>query len=436
LPHPGDPERHGTRFKIRLLFGALLLLIPILHGGQLREMAERRQFGDFDMYWFPASLSREVPGTDVYLSRGEIESNRRSQRFLGVDASRSPIGIDDRLYVPNSSTPFLFSLLAVLSSGNITTDYLLFQLISTFAFLAALLACFRAWDYPAWAVATVTLAVAMFFHPYRSDLATASPSRLLVACVIGAAGCLARDSRAGRLSGGAILGIAAMVKPIVLLAPAYLLLVRLRQRRWYRLADEGAGFFAAVAVAFVFAAFHFRSFDIWLSWAGRLRALPLEALKVTDGNFSLPALLQVVTGHDLSGSYPAIATALSIGVLVLSAGPHAPADSQERSRRDYLVLALGCLAFPLVSPRSWVHYYLLALPLLVALLSRIGRNRTVSRRRVLAILAASMLSAVPIAETIGIGYDDRVVTALGFIVWSGALLAWILGMMEFSSERA
>jgi hypothetical protein len=219
--------------------------------------------------------------------------------------------------------------------------------------------------------------------------------------------------------------------------PVFLFLSRSRRRMWRTLALEGGGFAAALAAGFLLTAAHFRSAGIWLSWAGRLRALPREALPVTSGNFSLTDLVMWATGSDLSAVLPAAATgAILLAALLLpgeGSGEEGAADPAAEGRGIWFLLAMGCAAFLLASPRAWVHYYVLSLPLLLSLAGmESGGRRAVRIRRGLAALSAAMISVVLPFQYIGSSYPEAYVVGMGFVMWAGVLLAWVAGARELA----
>jgi hypothetical protein len=173
---------------------------------------------------------------------------------------------------------------------------------------------------------------------------------------------------------------------------------------------------------------------------------------VTGGNFSLTDLLLWTTGRDLSSVLPAVATAMVLLVPLLLPGRRTCRDRGNdpagEEGRTALLLSLGCASFLLASPRAWGHYYLLSLPLLLALWGMgTGGAERILARRLLALLSALMISVVSpaeavlplVAESRGVAGrllaeadGDGLIVAMGFVMWGGALLAWVTGAWEMA----
>jgi hypothetical protein len=444
-PSPSPPRQGGKggarRRLLSFLPAAAALAVFLLTAGDSVRRAAADDFADYDMYWFAAAASESPPGTDVYEAAGEIATNRMRQRYMGVLDPSSPHGLAPEYYVANSSTPFLFAALSRLSLHDLRADFVLYQAVSTLCFLYALLSVLRWWRVGPVLSLSVLVAATTLFSPYLSDYGNASLTRILLGFLALSVPLLARGTRGASLGGGALLAVASLLKPIVLLAPPFLFLWRIRRREFGRVAREAAGFGAAAAAGALFAAAHFRSPGIWSSWAGRLAALPRSALPVTSGNFSLTDLLIWTTGRDLSSVLPVATGAILAGAFLLvtvraggSAGEGAGEDPDTERRRCSLLLSLGCVAFLVASPRAWTHYYLLALPLLVALpCGRSAGGRGDRARAGLALLSAAMCSVVTVTLHVTALMVNEIIVVLGIVTWCGALLAYATGLWALAA---
>jgi hypothetical protein len=409
---------------------AVLLLLLAVSGATVLESRSERTYGDYELYWFAAKASVTPRGTDVYAPAGERLSNLMSQRFLGRDDPSAPGGIDPALYVPNNATPFLFALLAVVSTGDLATDYLAYQFVSLFLTFVALRVAFGTWDYPARDALGATAIVVFAFYPYLLDLVTGTPARALLGLVLGASWCASRGRAGASAAAGFLLGLALLLKPIAALAPAFLFLHRACGRRWRTLAAEGAGFAAALAAGALFAASHFGTLMIWPSWARRVGEMGLDALPIRDGNFSLAAVVYAATGRDLSAVLGGgLLAAVLVAFLLSACRRDGGAPSGSGRRADFLALSMGCAAFPLVSARAWGHYYVLALPLLLALWrAGDGAFPGAPVRRAAVLASALLMSAQFGVIRLGVPLRDDVVIAVALSTWLGALLAWSAGL--------
>jgi hypothetical protein len=153
---------------------------------------------------------------------------------------------------------------------------------------------------------------------------------------------------------------------------------------------------------------YFRSATIWGEWLAALRALPDDIVPVDIGNFSLALIVRQLTGRHAS----AVLLLIVVAVTLFVAFRRRPARAG-----DTALIALGCVGLHLVSRLVWLHYYVLAIPLIMWLL-RPAHGSPAVRRQIAGGVALLLIAVRP--------WDDFVPTAMqvAMLVNAGLLLAF------------
>jgi alpha-1,2-mannosyltransferase len=194
------------------------------------------------------------------------------------------------------------------------------------------------------------LPAALLLEPVRGNLAYGQVDVFLMAMVI--ADCLTQSPRWPR---GSLAGLAAAMK----LTPALFILYFLLRRDYRAAATMGATFAVASGLGFLLA-----PADSVRYWSGTLFDVSRIGGPQNATNQSIFGVLTRAGLHP--GTTPFTCLWLGISVLVLAAAwvgmRHALATGD-----GYLALALNAFAILLVSPISWSHHWVWAVPALLCL---------------------------------------------------------------------
>lgn len=404
---------------LRRLILALLVVLGLAGITTLWLHARSGAGIDFYQMWVGARVAPHArdfysPGTAArvgaeYLLRAEREEH--SVRRLAVARYRRQLEL--------VSTPFLYTLYAPFR-GSYERDLLLFQagsLVALAVAIALLAHTFRSGALPGTALfAWITIV----FEPASTDLRVSNVNSfvlLLLACA------LACTVRRRLVAAGALLAFATLAKPYLLPAFALTWGVWAFRRQWRDLGAHAAGAGAAALAAFIASSLYFRSWHIWLEWLAALRAMPQSMVPLHLGNFALAQVLRDLWGVRLS----AVLTLASLA-LALFAGWRSRSVPQDRA---VPAVVLGSVIGLLGSPLVWVHYLVLALPLLAWLLQP-GESggRRVRMRHLAAGLALLLLSVQP--------WDQFVPNTMqvAVLVNLGLLLAFAAGLHALGAEES
>jgi hypothetical protein len=168
-----------------------------------------------------------------------------------------------------------------------------------------------------------------------------------------------------------------------LLAAPFLVLAWTLRGGFRRAARLVVGFAAGTLVAFFLPVLTFGDVACWSRWFAVLPALAASTYPVTVGNYALATLLLAPTGFDFSLSFLALGSLAFVGAVLwgqrrLGADPVASPALESQPWFEAAVLAIACATGLLGARLVWLHYFVLAIPLLVLVSGadlRAGRSR-------------------------------------------------------------
>jgi Glycosyltransferase family 87 len=336
------PPLTGVAAVLLLSLGAAVVLG---HAGVWRNTVDERHGQDFGI--FLASVRHAVEGRSLYTPT-YLRSATTGRRITGP---------------PNLNLPHTLVLLLPLAWLSSSAALAIWIGASLLSFLACARESLRAlqWRRIPWLASLLIVVYLLAWAPAAAFTLTAQISLLLMWPVC-KAWLAARDGRSR--AAGAWLGVAAAIKPFLLLFVPYWLL----RRDWAALLPFAASAGAVLLVGLL--TFGPGAYLEWLrqlpqvSWAGHyLNASWLSIVQRALGGSDYAA---VISGPDLVRPIAFLGTAL-IGVVTLLrlTGGNTP----DLVDRDWAVLLLAAL---LMSPLGWSYYVWLALWPVAAL---IGHRR-------------------------------------------------------------
>jgi hypothetical protein len=378
-----------------------LLLVLGLAGLMTLWFRARSSAGiDFYQMWVGARVAGQTPDFyspstaarvgEEYLRLAETEE--RSVRRLAVARYRRQLEL--------VSTPFLYTLYAPFG-GTYERDLLLFQLGSLLSFVAAIAILTRTFRYGAILGLAFFAVLATLFEPVATDIRVAN-SNHYVLLLLALATALTVKRRL--VAAGAVLAFAALAKPYLVLIFALLYALWLITRRWRDLGAHAAGAALAGLIGVVASSLYFRSATIWLEWLSAIRNMPQSMVPLDLGNFALAQILRDIGGVGLS--VPITIVTLVLAVMIGRRSTRTAPDV------ELLVIGLGAVIGLLGSPLVWVHYLVMALPLLAWLLRPAGAKET----RAAASVALVLLAIAPSDHVVGSTMLVAILVNLGLLI--------------------
>jgi hypothetical protein len=378
---------------------AVSLLLVMAGLGMLWLRARQSAGMDFYQVWVGARMARETesfysPATgarmgDYYFR--EAVAQGRSQRQIAVAQYRRNLEL--------VGTPLLFSAYSILPR-DYERALLIFQLaaLACLAGWIAILARIFAYDtLQALVIAGFLFVIA---EPTGSDIAVGNLNQLMALLVAAAAFATVRHRFA---AAGAILAVATLLKPYVILTIPFVYLFWIVRRRWKDIAAHLAGAAIASVAAIVASIVYFGSWTIWTEWLIAFRTMNPAIISIDIGNMALAAL-----------SRPASIVLFAAGIAAtIFAAFRRPSD-------DVLPILLGCAVFQLVSPLVWLHYLVLVMPLVFWLLRPASpRHAQIAGAVSLALIAVKPWDAlVPTVEWVAVGVNVGLAITIASVILS------------------
>lgn len=357
------------------LIGLILLLVALSH--TWHENHDRAAGIDFYQFWLVGRAVDEVGVTNIYSLEGRRELTRIGAGIAAVPGGsrRLSSAAGAREIFENFSTPFLYVCFGWASSGDYDRDYSRFQVVCLALLAGAVVFFGRALGYGPGPTFLMLLAVLLGFRPALSDMLVGNVSRLELGGIALAFGILRSSKPWREMTAGAVLGLLLFFKPNTVLVVVLLLFSWLVGRRWARLLWHGAGLALGSVLAIGLSWVYFGSARPWLDWLAALTRIEAESnLATQSGNFGLVRILMERGLPDLSlvltaGLSGAAALAIWLGsrrTARAAAGDAVEAQrGAEHEYRTELIIAAVGLAIPLLGFRlAWMHYFVLALPLM------------------------------------------------------------------------
>lgn len=336
-----------------------------------------RQYAGVDFYqqeWIVPRAVMEFGIRDIYSDAGRTRINDAfAEKLQSPDLSEKhrqaaePIHVN-RTMIDVTGTPFLYTTFRLFAGGDYGRDFRHYLIFCVAGFAVGVLLLARALGY-SWGAGLVLMGLLSFLEPLRSDL-----RQLNVNCfqllTLAAFLYLRQWSRYRIIAAtsGVLLGLAAMFKPTVALPVVFLTASWLMNRRWRQM-WAGVGLLAGAAAAVVLSSVFFGTWRIWLDFAGRFGSMFGAPWSFTEGNYSPAALARYAWGANVTLPLLVVLTIMSLLCLYLTrrrgALPAAgdPADQRRAVREDVLATGLACGVTLAASQLTWLHYYLLLIPL-------------------------------------------------------------------------
>jgi hypothetical protein len=119
---------------------------------------------------------------------------------------------------------------------------------------------------------------------------------------------------------------------------------------------------------------------IWLDWLGRLIRLTQVDMPASAGNYNTLRPLEIKLSAHSQIALALVLCALTLGFLWWGRkscglpGEQTPEARRERELIEYAqLIGMGCLVHMMVSSLVWLHYYLLAIPMLIVAFRPLSR---------------------------------------------------------------
>jgi hypothetical protein len=324
---------------------------------------ERAAGLDFYIYFVNAQLASRDDIANIY--EAEVQERVGEEYFARAQAGSSELRKYDagrRRRLDNVSSPFLYTCLSWVSRDY---DVALrqYHVAVLAAFVLGVLLLARRAELRMWLAFTLLGVLLHVYRAFEADLRVGNVNALQLAAV-GLMLVLPAPS--------VIAGLLLAFKPNFLGVVILLLASRVLTRDWVRLRRELAGGLAGGGIAFAIASLHYGTPRVWVQWVSAANQFWHRLPQRLERNVA-PAL-PWFSEYGTWVSY--VLAAMLIGIVCVAV---------VRAKRvdELLLVAAGVLVYLLSATVVWLHYLVLAIPAIVALM----RWRATGIVAVLALLA-------------------------------------------------
>jgi hypothetical protein len=336
---------------------------------------------DYYVAWTVADAIRNDGDYRIYDRQGQNRLARQYRSNALAENPKSRRATAAKWPFPGATaSPFLYSTVAMLSTSDYENSYRIWSTLSLVSFGAAILLLCHLLGFSMTASLAIFVPCLFWMDAFHSDMRVANINSIQLGLLALAYFLLSRDSKTVYLlSAGALIAMIAVLKPN--LAPVSLLLlgawlIRGQGRKFLLgLAGMAAGALFALGVSSLF----FGDMGIWFEWLDRLFRLTRVNMPASAGNYDILRSLDLTSrSFDLTmGARGQIALAMVICALALgflwwgrkSDGQSREQAPEARRERELVenaqLIGMGCLVHMMVSPLVWLHYYVLAIPMLI-----------------------------------------------------------------------
>jgi hypothetical protein len=341
------------------------------------QMSSRAVCIDFFTLWSVPHLVGNDPVQDIY----SIDAQRKMGAAVRADAARpgTPLiqrqaaAVTDELYggrVDATGTPFAYTLVGSLSSGEYTRDLRRFIVVSWAGFFAAVVMLCRLLGFSVLGTVLALMVFTSSFAPLLAELRVANVNQLQLFAVASFIVLLAR----GRLGlAGFVLGLAVLFKPNVAWIPVLGGLIAVADQDFRRARRVALGAVAAGAAVLGVTTLYFGTPQPWVSFVGSLRRTLDVTYPLDNGNLGLSTLLFSLTNWHVSALL-SVVFLVAFGVLAVRTRAKGPSAASSRLHSGlpagdaFVIAGAGCAVMLLTSNLAWLHYYILMIPLALYLL--------------------------------------------------------------------
>jgi hypothetical protein len=363
------PKNSNALLLLRVVFGILAVV------GLVRAQTLATQSGaiDFYQFWLIGQFIDQPGYADIYAERVYDRIGTAGLVFAGASDSqrlKAAASTNAQLYahkIEPISTPALYAVFKLTSSGDYEADADRYQLLCTLLFAAGIVVLARSARH-GWTASLGALALVVnWFGPFKVDILDGNVARLQLVGLALALGAIAfLPQRGGRIVAGVLLALNVMFKPNVALAAGLVVLVYAFRREWRAAMELLVGLACGTAIAVLGSGLYLRSFGLGRAWIGTILAASRSNTAVYSLESQNCSIARIVsTAVHFDASWPLLAAAVVV-ILIAMFRARSNHALNHGEGATYAVGA-GLLAMLLASPIVWPCYFVFLLPSMIYL---------------------------------------------------------------------
>lgn len=409
-----DGGQGGKNIKNKLttlLLGFVCLLLTIIMW--TKESVPRSD--DFLHYWTAARYLKLYGPSNIYSQLGEQAVFDRKHEFTEVTDNQFEI----------VHTPLLYAAVSLISSGAIETDARRFHTISLICYVFAIAMLSRMFKYSLNGALLLYIFI-LHFTPKIMDSYTSNLTSIQLGILVVLLAFLQLQALWGHLAVGVLFGFLVLLKPNTVFIPIFLIFSRLIRRQWrFAIIEAFGGLIGATAGIFIGATL-FESVFCWLDWAERMKLFPIKLFEIDHGNFSLPFLLEGITGNDnvmnpvmMVGMIAVAIRIAQLNIKFLQVKKTSDLATTDDVTFDVQILVSACIAWLLYMNLVWTYYYTFTVPMIILLISAAWRQKKAGVGLFATVFAISSMQLPMLFNA------PSLVSA--WLMWSGAFVLFLQG---------
>jgi hypothetical protein len=417
----------------------LMILVSLFCFVHLWIYGQKRIGLDFYQFWAIGQMLRSDQIDNIYSDEARMKAGREigMQALSDPTATRHRAVAKQRQVLESYSTPFLYTAISVFHSHRYEIAYQAYLIFCLLCSVLSILVLCRLLGYSRLAATAVIVLLTFCFEPFLADVRVANVNQIQLALLVLFMWVQSRQAWKYRdFAGGFVLGLMVMFKPNTIFVLALLMVFWLSKRLFRRFAWSMLGFISAATFAICLSSIFLGSHSCWIDWIQELKTLPDSIITVAMGNFALMRLLTDSLGSSISPTLPIFLFVLTAVFVWLSRSKGLSKREKVESKPCWLIemqiVGLGCLLYLISAHLAWLHYYLLAVPMLLITL-RASFSQTVSSwagrftHHTLTLTAVIMLIAVRWIISL---FGAQQTSLVAFLLCAGVLLLFCLGLND------
>lgn len=328
---------------------------------------------DFYQFWAVGQSTGHPNIINIYSD--EARESLGAEFLEKAKASTNPgqlVVAEYRKKLETYSSPFLYALFGLFSTGDYEIDFRNYRLLMLAALLFGVGSLCRLLRYT-WITTLAAIAIfTAWFQPVSSDLRVGNVNSLQLAALalyLWVAMKVPWNHR--EALGGVIIGLLLAFKPNLIFIPAMLGMHWIFSGQFRRLWLHALGGAIGAIAAILFSMASFTNTHCWADWIYALRLMPDEIITVDLGNFSAVQFLNGLLGQN-TATLLAITFIGSTIVLSWNRTRGLPGNIEFMPAREefpeIFAISIGCLLIVLTMRLAWLHYYELTIPAFLLLL--------------------------------------------------------------------
>ncbi len=280
-------------------------------------------------------------------------------------------------------TPVLLAFVRMFSFREYESDYLSFIVGCLLCFFVSVVAICRMVGASYTTSLIVASAIGLTMEAQASELRVANVNDLQLALIALFLYVQSRSKRWSDVASGSVLALAVLFKPNLAAVALAAVIAWIGARLWHKCIRAGVGALVGLAIGFGASA-AVMSPRAFQQWSIVIPELMVSSQPVARGNLSLSGLVAEQTGIDVA--LPLLVAGLIVYCIVAMRPLWSRAqDRMPALERTLVAVSAGAAIMLLSSRLVWVHYFVLAVPLLIV------AGETSARRRAAWIVAAAAL---------------------------------------------